>query len=134
MTATEIQVRYAETDQMGHAYYANYLVWLEVARTQWCRDHGFTYLSLEQSGFFLPVVEANVRYRHEIRYDDLIVIEARMTEMKRSSMKFEYRLLRGETLCAEGFTWHVLMGSNRKAVTIPDDLRTKMQVETPESS
>ena len=69
-TAERIRIRYGETDQMGHAYYANYLYWFEQARGAWCRARGFTYKSLEAKGYFLPVVEVHVRYRGEVRYDD----------------------------------------------------------------
>lgn len=121
---TSIRVRYAETDQMGHAYYANYLVWMEVARTDWCRAAGFTYASLEAEGYFLPVVSAAVEYKREIKYDEVITIRARVTEVRRVSMKFEYEFWRGDTLCTTGSTTHVLMGQERRAVTIPDKYRT----------
>lgn len=120
-----IRVRYGETDQMGHAYYANYLYWFEVARGDWCRSRGFTYKSLEEQGYFLPVVEAWVRYRGEVRYDDEIVVRIRLAEVRRASLKFEYRIYNSTTQqeTTEGYTWHVLMGKQRKAVTIPQEIR-----------
>lgn len=124
---TPIRVRYGETDQMGHAYYANYLYWFEVARGDWCRANGFTYKSLEERGYFLPVVEVWVRYRGEIVYDDEIVIRARIAEVRRAAVKFEYEVVDKEgILKSQGFTWHVLMGRDRKSVTIPDWLREKL--------
>ena len=122
-----IRVRYGETDKMGHAYYANYLLWFEVARGEWCRSRGFTYKSLEADGMFLPVVEVWVRYRGEIDYDDDISIRVRLAALKRASMKFEYEITRGETQLTEGYTWHVLMGKERRAITIPESLREQLR-------
>jgi acyl-CoA thioester hydrolase len=121
-----IRVRYGETDQMGHAYYANYLYWFEVARGELCRARGFTYKSLEEKGLFLPVVEVHARYRGEIQYDDDIVVKIRLAEIKRASMKFEYEVRKGEELATEGYTWHVLMGNERKAISVPDWLREQL--------
>jgi len=125
-----LRVRYGETDQMGHAYYANYLLWFEVARSEWCRARGFTYKSLEEKGFFLPVVEVWVRYRGEIHYDDEILVKIRLSEMKSSSTKFDYQIVRAEDgannqILTEAYTWHVLMSRERKSVKIPDWLREK---------
>ena len=61
-TYERIRIRYGETDQMGHAYYGNYALWLEQARGTWCRERGFTYKSLEEQGVYLPCVELHVRY------------------------------------------------------------------------
>lgn len=125
VTEEIIRVRYGETDQMGHAYYANYLYWFEQARGTWCRSRGFTYKSLEEIGFFLPVVEAHVRYRGEVKYDDQICVRVWMSEVRRASMKFEYEVVNLETgaKCTEGYTWHVLMGTSRRAVSIPPLVR-----------
>lgn len=124
-TEERLRVRYGETDQMGHAYYANYLYWFEQARGAWCRDRGFTYKSLEEQGYFLPVVEAHVRYKGEIKYDDWVIVKVWLSEIKRAAIRFEYEVLNetsGQTT-SEGYTWHVLMGSKRKAITIPTDVR-----------
>ena len=125
---TPIRVRYGETDQMGHAYYANYLYWFEVARGDICRSRGFTYKSLESDGLFLPVVETWVRYKGEIKYDDDILIKSRIGEIKRAAIKFEYEIVHsGSTqVLTEAYTWHVLMGAERKAVSIPNWLREKL--------
>lgn len=124
VTEERIRVRYGETDQMGHAYYANYLYWFEQARGAWCRDRGFTYKQLEEMGYLLPVVEVHARYKGEIRYDDLITIRVSMPEIKRAAMRFEYQIVDAEgKLLTEGYTWHVLMGSERKAITVPPIVR-----------
>jgi len=129
ITEERIRVRYGETDQMGHAYYANYLFWFEQARGAWCRARGFTYREMEGMGYFLPVVEVHARYRGEVQYDDLILVKVWMSEMKRSAMRFDYEVF-NETkgkVTTEGYTWHVLMGTQRKAVSIPAEVRELLE-------
>ena len=70
-----VRVRYAETDKMGVVYYANYLVWFEIGRTDWLRDTGWTYRAMEDDGFALPVIEAHCEYRQGARYDDEMEIQ-----------------------------------------------------------
>ena len=126
VTEERIRVRYGETDQMGHAYYSNYLLWYEQARGAWCRDRGFTYKSLEDIGFKLPVVEVWTRYRGEVRYDDEVVIGVKLAEVKRAAIKFEYEVLNATTgeACTSGYTWHVFAaGSPIRAVTVPPEVR-----------
>lgn len=123
VTEEKVRVRYGETDQMGHAYYANYLLWLEQARGAWCRDRGFTYKQLEEMGFKLPVVEVWLRYKGEVKYDDLVTVKVWLGEIKRAAIQFKYELFVGEALVTEGYTWHVLMGDARKAVSIPPHVR-----------
>jgi acyl-CoA thioester hydrolase len=129
VTEERIRVRYGETDQMGHAYYANYLFWFEQARGAWCRDRGFTYKSLEESGFMLPVVEAQLRYKGEVKYDDWIRVRIWLEEVRRSSMQFKYEVLNESTgkVTTEGYTWHVLMGTQRKAISIPQEVRELLE-------
>lgn len=123
-TVERILVRYGETDQMGHAYYANYLYWLEQARGAWCRDRGFTYKSLEESGHFLPVVEVHVKYRGEVKYDDWIQVAISLSEIRRASLRFDYAITNESTekLVTEAHTWHVLIGQARTAVSIPAEI------------
>ncbi|HQU19005.1 MAG TPA: thioesterase family protein [Fimbriimonadaceae bacterium] len=129
VTSERIRVRYGETDRMGHAYYANYLYWLEQARGAWCRDRGFTYKDLEEQGMFWPVVEVHLRYKGEIHYDDWIRIDVRMSEVRRAAIRFEYEIWNetSNEKTTEGHTWHVLMGGDRKAQTIPDSLRELLE-------
>lgn len=132
VTEERIRVRYGETDMMGHAYYGNYLFWLEQARGAWCRDRGFTYLSLEQMGFRLPVVEVWVRYKGEVKYDEWVTIRVWISEKKRAALKFAYEIY-NESLgkvVSEAYTWHVYVGGEMKAVTIPEEV-TKMLERDP---
>ena len=130
VTEERIRVRYGETDQMGHAYYANYLYWFEQARGAWCRDRGFTYKSLEERGVLLPVVEAHLRYKGEVQYDDWIVVRVWVSEIKRAAMQFQYEIF-NEThgkIVTEGYTWHVVMSpESRKAVSIPPFMRELLE-------
>jgi acyl-CoA thioester hydrolase len=128
-TEERIRVRYGETDQMGHAYYANYLFWFEQARGAWCRDRGFTYKSLEGHGVMLPVVEVHIRYRGEVKYDDWVVVKVWLSEMKRAAIRFDYEVLNESTgkVVTEGYSWHVVMGEARKAMSIPLFMRELLE-------
>src|SRR6476661_8406010 len=97
VTEEKIRVRYGETDQMGHAYYANYLYWFEQARGAWCRDRGFTYKALEAQGYLMPAVEAHLRYKGEVKYDDWIVVRVWVEQVRRSAMQFQYEILNETT-------------------------------------
>jgi acyl-CoA thioester hydrolase len=128
-TEERVRVRYGETDMMGHAYYANYLYWLEQARGAWCRDRGFTYRGLEEAGYRLPVVEVWVRYRGEVKYDDVIVVRVRLAEIKRSALKFEYEIVTadGTKTLTEAYTWHVFVGREMKAAPLTDAFRRMLE-------
>jgi acyl-CoA thioester hydrolase len=124
-TVEKIRVRYGETDMMGHAYYANYLFWFEQARGAWCRERGFTYLSLEERGIKLPVVEANLRYKGEAKYDDLLEVHITLTEVRRSSMRFDYEIRNQSTglVCTTGHTVHAVVDPEIKTTRLPQDMR-----------
>ena len=119
-----LRVRYAESDQMGFAYYANYLVWFEVGRTDWLRQRGVTYRSLEERGYLLPVTEAYCRYLASARYDDLLFVCARATRLTRVQLRFEYRILheKGGTL-ATGHTEHCFLSREGRPVRVPSEVR-----------
>ena len=94
ITASEVRVRYAETDQMGVAYHAEYLVWCEVGRTDFIRALGVTYAEMERQGVRLAVADAQVRYHASARYDDVVRIETRLVEVRSRSVTFRYDLRR----------------------------------------
>ncbi len=122
----EIRVRYADTDQMGVVYYANYFVWLEIARTEFLRSLGLDYRSIEQEKqLALPVIEAHCKYKSPARYDEIIVIETKVSQVKNSSLRFDYRLINkdGGILLAEAYTSHVFIDSQRRPVRIPEKIR-----------
>lgn len=118
---TRVRVRYAETDQMGVVYHANYLVWMEVGRVEYCRASGFRYRDLEAQGVLLAVVEANCRYLAPALYDDEIVIKTTIEEATPRLVRFGYQMFSSESgrLLAEGFTKHVFCGRDRRAAKLP---------------
>ena len=124
---TTFRVRYAETDQMGVAYYANYFIWCEVGRVELLRQLGFEYKQMEiDHRLFLPVVEASCRYRSPARYDEEVRIETRVSGLRPSVIKFAYRLLcqrAGEpepVLLAEAETVHVVVDQDMKKCSLPE--------------
>lgn len=96
ITASELRVRYAETDQMGVAYHANYLVWCEVGRTDFIRHLGVTYAAMERDGVMLAVADAQLRFHQSARYDELVRVRTRLTEVRSRSVTFAYDLVRTE--------------------------------------
>jgi acyl-CoA thioester hydrolase len=118
----EIRVRYAETDQMGVAYYANYLVWFEVGRAEFCRKKGFIYADLEKLGYRLAVTDAKCHYRNSARYDDLVIVRTRLKELNKRMISFGYQILRKdqEELIAEGETRHICLDSTNKPKSLPE--------------
>ena len=136
---TEVRVRYAETDQMGIVYYANYLVWFELGRVELLRSLGLAYSRLETDhGCILPVIEASCRYKSPARYDDEILIETRPAMLRGTVLKFAYRIYRKpdqkekeHELLAEGETVHVVCDDQLQRKPLPENyeaaLRTLMQ-------
>ena len=117
---TRVRVRYAETDQMGVVYYANYLVWFEIGRTEWLRQTGATYQAMEQDGVLLPVIEAHCEYRQPARYDDEIEIRTRATLMTAVRLRFDYDVVRpGDVISATGHTVHAALGRNGRPCRLP---------------
>jgi acyl-CoA thioester hydrolase len=128
--STEVRVRYAETDQMGFVYYANYLVWFEVGRAEFCRQRGFAYRDFEQqNGAYLAVAEAQCRYHSPARYDDLLVVRTRIEEFKKRTLRFQYEVLRKEpeALIASGSTLHVVLDANGRPKSFPPTYRQFFQ-------
>lgn len=115
-----VRVRYADTDAMGVAYNAAYLIWFEVGRTEWLRARGLPYREVEERGVALPVTEATLRFRTGARYDDQIEIETELAEVQSRRVVFTYRLLRGDRCIAEGSTIHFPVDiATGKAVRMP---------------
>lgn len=96
-TTTEVRVRYAETDQMGVAYHANYLIWCEIGRTDFIRKAGMSYAEMERGGLGLAVSDATVRYHASAKYDDLVIVETALTEVRSRAITFQYTMTRADT-------------------------------------
>jgi len=123
MTQTRLRVRYAETDQMGVVYYANYFIWCEIGRVEFLRSLGYDYKQMEIiDDCHLPVVEAACRYRSPARYDDEVLIETRVTALRSSVIKFGYRLVRAadNQLLAEAETVHVSVDRQMQKKPLPE--------------
>ena len=124
VSQTRIRVRYAETDQMGVVYYANFFIWFEIGRVELLRQLGFQYKEMEiDDDCHIPVVEANCRYKSPARYDDELLLETTVLALRRTVIKFGYRLFRLEnqalTLLAEGETTHVTVDRRMHKVPLP---------------
>ena len=118
---TNIRVRYAETDQMGVVYHANYLIWMEVARTELCKYQGFRYRDMEGvDGVLLAVTEANCRYLSAARYDEEIAVTARIAEANRRFVTFEYEMRCEGRKVATGYTKHIFLSREMRPVRLPD--------------
>lgn len=116
---------YADTDQMGVVYYANYLIWFEVGRTDLLRQNGWSYREMEDEGFSLPVTEAQCEYKASAKYDDDIEIRTTGTMVSPVRVRFNYHIERaadGVTL-ATGFTVHATLNRAGRPCRLPERAR-----------
>lgn len=123
---TVINVRYAETDQMGVVYYANYLVWFEVGRVEWCRKKGFNYRDMESgSGHHLMVAEASCRYKAPARFEDDVLVRTAVSSATEKTVRFCYEIRNKNSgeLLATGETAHVVTDRNLRPARFPEGYR-----------
>jgi acyl-CoA thioester hydrolase len=119
---TRVRVRYAETDQMGVVYHANYLVWFEVGRVEFIRQMGMDYKSFEsEDGAMIAVVEATARYKSPARYDDELIVRTWLVGMRGPLLRLRYAIVRAadEVLLCEGETVHIVVGRDMKRREMP---------------
>jgi acyl-CoA thioester hydrolase len=122
ISETRLRVRYAETDQMGVVYHANYFIWFEVGRVELLRQLGFSYRDMERDdGCFIAVADARCRYKAPARYDDEILVRTYLKNVRESVVHFGYELVRmaDRLLLAEGETTHVVTNSGMKSTPLP---------------
>jgi acyl-CoA thioester hydrolase len=122
-----VRVRYAETDQMGVVYHANYLVWFEVGRVELIRALGIQYKRMEmEDDCHIVVADAHCRYHHSAKYDEVLRIRTRIAESRNRIVKFSYEVIRDADgkLLANGETTHVICGSNGRPKTLPKKYET----------
>jgi acyl-CoA thioester hydrolase len=119
----EVRVIFGDTDQMGVVYYANYLRYFEGARAAYWRGLGRSYKDLEAWGVALPVVEAHCHYRRSAHYEDLLAVDAWVSEVRPASLRFAYRVVRGGDLVADGMTRHAVVGGDGRPRALPPALR-----------
>jgi acyl-CoA thioester hydrolase len=125
LSTSRLRVRYAETDQMGVAYYANYFVWFEVGRTDLLRERGWSYREMEADGYALPVVETGCDYRQPARYDDELELRTTGVLLSAVRVRFDYQLARvadGVTL-AHGHTVHASLDRSGRPRRLPDRVK-----------
>lgn len=120
---TRFRVRYAETDQMGVVYYANYLVWMEIGRVELVRACGFHYKEVEETeGLYLAVIEACCRYVYPARYDQEIVVETEVAKSSNRGIEFAYEIHSAdpERLLANGWTRHMWLNREWRPAQLPE--------------
>jgi acyl-CoA thioester hydrolase len=125
---TRLRVRYAETDQMGVVYYANYYIWMEVGRVELVRSLGLNYKDLESShGLFLSVIESTCRYLAPARYDQEIAVETKIAKANERIVEFAYRILslNPDRLLAEGSTRHLWLNREWRPARLPAEYLEK---------
>lgn len=123
------RVTYRDTDRMGHVYYANYLVWMEIGRTDLLRNYGKTYRQWEdEDRIFIPVSSCWIDYKSPAQYDDLLEIRTTVTHITRASITFEYEIVRAEdgVLLARGGTTHPFIDETGRIKRVGDRIMPEL--------
>lgn len=118
VSETEVRVIYGDTDAMGVVYYANYIKWFEVGRTEFLRRMGYPYKRMEEQDIWLPVAEVDCKYKSPARYDDLLVIRTWCSMLKASTVVMSYEIIKKETgeVCVTGSTKHAVTTPEMKPI------------------
>ena len=125
---TTYRVIYGDVDAMQMAYYANYLRWFEVGRTELIRHLGLPYAGIETLGYRLPVTEAFCKYNKPARYDEVILIDTGVGFLRRASLRFDYRITNQEKdLLVKGYTIHACLDKDGKIVRLPETVFTLLE-------
>jgi len=130
---TTCRVLYGDTDAGGVVYYANYLRFFEIGRTEFMRDWVCSYRDIEGMGLILPVAECYTRYKAPAFYDDLLIIETSLTELTKISCRFCYKISREQEnsarpkLLVKGYTVNASISRDGKLTSLPEDISTKLQ-------
>ena len=130
---TEYRIIYGDTDKMGVVYYANYLRFFEIGRTELLRSWQLPYSQLEaREGFWLPVSEVHCKYLAPAAYDDLIIIRSTLDPQVKAGLKIDYVITsrNRETLHATGFTLHAFLNKQGKVVRPPKIIRELIQKQS----
>jgi len=127
------RVIYGDTDAAGVVYHANFLRYFEIGRTEFMRERVCSYRDIEKTGIILPVTECHSRFKAPAFYDDLITIESSLTELKKFSCRFSYRINRPDTdggkptLLVKGFTIHAAVTRDGKLTPFPEELTDNLK-------
>jgi acyl-CoA thioester hydrolase len=125
------RVRYAETDGMGIAYNANFLVWFEIGRTSYMRAAGLPYRDLEAAGYFMPVASFAGELREPLAYDDEFEIHTHVSRVRSRQVDFAYEIRRDGRLLATGMTSHICVDRERRPVAMPAHVRARLLAPEP---
>jgi acyl-CoA thioester hydrolase len=127
-TVSELRVRYAETDQMGVVYHANYLIWCEIGRTDFIRELGKPYAELEREGVLLAVSDVGLRFHASARYDDPIRVYTRLVDVRSRGLTFAYRIARADTdaVLVGGTTALVSLSPDGRPIRLPMSVRAML--------
>ena len=128
-TTIAARVLYADTDKMGVVYHATYLRWFEAGRAAYMRRRGSSYLAVEESGVMLPVIEANAVYLKPAHYDDVIRVTARLGEIGRAQLRFEYEISKDGVPLVRGFTRHAVTTIEGRPTRLPASVREALENE-----
>jgi acyl-CoA thioester hydrolase len=128
-SVSDIRVRYAETDQMGVVYHANYLVWCEIGRTDYIRSRGLSYADMERQGLLLAVTDVTMRLHASARYDDLVRVTTRLVTVRSRAVEFAYEIARSDTgaVIASVGTVLVSVSPEGRPVALPADIRALLE-------
>jgi acyl-CoA thioester hydrolase len=125
---TDVEVRYAETDQMGVVHHANYIVWFELARTRLCLSSGFHYADIERLGYLLMVTGVEARYHRPARYGDVVRVTCWCDRMASRALRFAYEVHKEEERLATGFTEHLWVETaTGRPCRTPEAVRTAFE-------
>ena len=131
---TTLNVRYAETDQMGVVHHANYLVWFELGRTEYCKAKGFSYRDMEiEEDALMVVAEIYCRYKSPAFYDDTILVRTKLEEIRSRTLRFVYEIFRpsDEKILVEGESMHIFTDRNNKVRSLPAKYKELLAKEFP---
>lgn len=121
----EVEIRYAETDQMGVVYHSNYLVWLELGRTKLIQDLGFSYVEMEKEGIISPVLDLQISYRKAMRYGEKAIVKTWVDTVSPLRVVYGYEIYNGEgELCITASTTNIV---RKKKGSGPYHLKSSIQ-------
>ena len=127
-STVDIEVRYAETDQMGVVHHANYVIWFEQARTELCKASGYHYADIERLGYLLIVTKVEIRYGQPCHYGDTVQVRCWLDRMGSRGLRFAYEVLRDDQRLTSGATEHLWMDKDSgRPCRIPQPLRAPFE-------
>lgn len=127
-SSTKTRVRYSETDQMGVVYHGNYAQYFELGRTEWLRNLGITYKSMENNGIMLPVISLTCNFKKSALYDDVLTITTFLVKKPMVKIDFNYEIVneQNEMICTGKSTLAFIDMKTEKPIKCPDYLLEKL--------